>query len=284
SQGMDLIYIRPGDVNIEKHMVKGKMYINSKWISVETGIPKYVDISPYCFKAKNKPIIRYLRNNTFLSDKGKNYISKENLQKSLQKDDEFAHLVIPTIKTENSFSSVEKFLNKYSIIVIKPMGGERGKGVYILTKEDNDSYILGHQKEEKNLSYQELISFFDQFIKDKRYILQKYVTSRTNQGDPFDCRVHAEKNGKAEWVSARNFIRIGIGQKVVSNVNQGGGISDPKPFLKANFGDDWEKIFENLNKLAVTLPKKIEQLRGTHIMSLGMDVGIEKDGSLYLFE
>jgi len=39
-----------------------------------------------------------------------------------------------------------------------------------------------------------------------------------------------------------------------------------------------------LNQIAATLPYKIEELRGTHIMSLGIDIGIDRNGELYLFE
>lgn len=45
-----------------------------------------------------------------------------------------------------------------------------------------------------------------------------------------------------------------------------------------------KKITEKLEELAVTLPHRVEEKRGTHIMSLGMDVGIDKDGELYIFE
>ncbi|MBP2257438.1 YheC/YheD family protein [Virgibacillus alimentarius] len=281
-QGMDLIYLRPRDVDIESGRVEGKMYINSTWVTVKVDIPPFIDIAPYCFKRKNREIMRFLRNKTFLSDNRSNVLSKEKLQEKLLGENEFAHLVIPTRRVQN-FNDVQEFLDKHSTIVLKPSSGIRGRGVYILNQE-KENYILGHQTEKKALSLEEFKNFSKENIIDKRYILQKYISSRTLQGDPFDCRIHVEKNGKGKWESAKNYIRIGIGQKVISNVNQGGGISDPKPFLKANFGDDWEKINDNLNKLAVTLPYMVEELRGTHIMSLGMDIGIDKSGKLYLFE
>ena len=283
NQGIDLIYLSPRDINMQKNTVKGKMFINNTWISVETDLPPFIDISPYCFNAENRNIMAYLRKKTFLSDNGTNRISKEKLQEMLKKDGEFAQLLIPTLKVED-INDIEEFLNKYSKIVMKPINGERGMGVYVLEKENND-YVLGYLTEEKKITNEELITFFEESIKGKRYILQKYISSKSSQGDPFDCRIHVEKNGEGKWVSARNFIRIGIGQKVISNVNQGGGIGDPEPFLKANFGDNnWEIINRNLNKLAITLPYKIEKLRNTHIMSLGLDIGIDKDGKLYLFE
>src|SRR5699024_518482 len=101
---------------------------------------------------------------------------------------------------------------------------------------------------------------------------------------PFDCRIHMEKNGDGKWVNAKNYVRIGIGQKVISNVSQGGGISDVKPFLEANFGEQAKKVHLRINKLAESLPYALEKLRDNKMMTMGMDIGIDKDGSLYLFE
>src|SRR5699024_1975428 len=89
---------------------------------------------------------------------------------------------------------------------------------------------------------------------------------------------------EGKWVIAKNFFRIGVGQKVMSNVHQGGGISDPEPFLKVNFGNKWEKINQDIEELAATLPYKIEEIKGTPTMDLGFDDGIDKSGDLYLFE
>src|SRR5699024_133847 len=141
------------------------------------------------------------------------------------------------------------------------------------------------QKDEEIISEDSLLAFYEKKIKDQNYIVQKYISSRSLQGDPFDCRVHVEKGGNGEWVNAKNFIRVGIGQKVVSNVSQGGGISEPENFLKANFGEKWQVINDEIKKLAATLPYRIEEFRKTKMMTMGMDIGIDKDdGKLYLFE
>jgi len=280
--GIDLIYMRPSDINMETNMVNGKIFVKNRWQNVETELPPFIDISQYCFKKRNRDIINYLRNNTILSGDKINALSKEKLQNELKKDEAFRHLVIPTMRAKQ-FSDLEDFLNKYAAIVLKPIHGERGRGVYILRKE-KDTYVLGYQKNEKKYSKDELELFFNTSIKSRKYISQKYISSRTVQGDPFDCRVHVQKDGKGKWVVARIFIRIGLGQKVISNVNQGGGISDPEPFLKANFGERWEEILDKINHLAVTLPYKIEEIRNLELITLGFDIAIDKDGELYLFE
>ncbi|WP_020006103.1 YheC/YheD family protein [Salinicoccus albus] len=280
--GIEVIYMRPGDINIENDTVVGKVFVNNEWVEKQTGIPPFIDIAPYCFKKKNKAITDYLKRKTFLSDNRDNVLTKRALQEKLLNDPKFSHLVIPTHRIQ-SFEDMQKYLEKYSKIVLKPSWGIQGKGIYILEQLE-DGYLLGHNIQEDELNESELEGFFNHSIAKKGYVLQQYVSSRTSGGEPFDCRIHVEKNEHGEWESARNYIRIGIGQKVISNVNQGGGISKPVPFLKANFGRQWKAINQKLNQLAVTLPYKVESLRSTHIMSLGMDIGIGRDGQLYLFE
>jgi len=280
--GIDIIFVRPPDVNIEKGTLTGKMLINNKWVTQEKEIPEFIDITPYCFKKKYKTVTDYLKQKTFLSDNRENVLTKEALQEYLKEDPEYSHLVLPTYKVM-SFDDISRYLEKYSKVVLKPSDGIQGKRIFIVEKS-TDKYIVGHNTHEKNMNEEEFYNLYREKVKGQMYLVQKYIVSRTRQGDPFDCRIHVEKNGNGKWQSAKNYIRIGIGQKVISNVNQGGGIADPISFLKANYDDKWKEINEKLKKLAVTLPYKVEELRGTHIMSLGIDIGIGKDGELYLFE
>lgn len=283
SYDIDLIYLRPKDVDIDSGTVRGKVLNNGKWKTKSTKIPRFIDISPYCFKKKNKEIMDYLRANTFLSDNRENTLSKQKLQDILKEDSNFSHLVIPTQKIK-SFEELLNYVKVYKKTVLKPIRGLRGKGVHFLEMENEDTFRIGFETEMKTLNLQELEEFYYRTIHRKGYILQKYVSSRTTQGDPFDCRIHVEKDGSGNWSVAKMYIRIGIGQSIISNVNQGGGISDPKPFLKANFKDNWSDIYDSLKKVGESIPKKMEELRNTHIMYMGMDIGIDRSGKLYLFE
>ncbi|MCF2620996.1 YheC/YheD family protein [Collinsella tanakaei] len=113
---------------------------------------------------------------------------------------------------------------------------------------------------------------------------QKYISSRSAAGDPFDCRVHMEKNGSGEWEPASMLVRIGIGQKIISNINEGGGMAELEPFLKANRPDCWELIVERLRELAATVPAWFEEQRGVELCTLGIDVAITDAGDLHIFE
>lgn len=67
-------------------------------------------------------------------------------------------------------------------------------------------------------------------------------------------------------------------------MNQGGGMADLKNYLKANFPDKWEDIYQRLLDIAEVFPYKFEELRQTDVVSLGIDLGIDKNGEIYIFE
>lgn len=282
AHGIDVIYMRPRDVDMINGKVNGKIFVNNNWIKIRTELPKFIDISRFCFKRKNREIIDYLRDNTILSDDGKISYNKKKLQEKLSEDPKFKDLVIPST-IANEVEDILNFMENNKKIVLKPISGQFGDGIYILIREE-EHYKLLYQNNEEILSEHEIHQFFNENIKGNRYLIQKYINSKTKQGYPFDCRINVEKNGRGEWVTARKFIRIGIGQKVVSNISQGGGVCEVKSFLVANFNDKWKEIYQNLNEIANTLPYKMEQLRETKLMTLGIDVGIDSDGKLYLFE
>ena len=80
------------------------------------------------------------------------------------------------------------------------------------------------------------------------------------------------------------LVRIGIGQKIISNINQGGGMAELEPFLKTNRPDCWELIVERLRELAATVPAWFEEQRGVELCTLGIDVAITDEGDLRIFE
>ncbi|MDE5415824.1 YheC/YheD family protein [Alkalihalobacterium chitinilyticum] len=278
--GIELVYFNASNIDIERKVIKGKILVDDKWIKKEVPVPMFIDVSRYCFKHKDE--IRFLQENSTLST-GK-LGSKDVINEKIVRDGQFSKIIIPTDKV-STFSNFIDFLVKYNKIVMKPRNGHKGQGIYILSSIDNDTYSLGFEKSENQLNTIELQEFFEKKLKDSGYILQKCINSRNSYDDPFDCRVRLEKNGKGEWEVAKYFIRIGIGQKVVSNISQGGGISELDPFLKANFGDNWEAIKNSIEGIGISFPYKLEKLFDVNLTSLALDLGIDRDnGSIYLFE
>lgn len=151
------------------------------------------------FKKRNRKVISYLRRKTYLTDNRNNLIDKE----QLAKDKNFSNLVIPTTRIEQ-VSDITKGLSIYDCVVLKPIGGERGKGIFIISKKGR-KFKVGYQKEENIISKRKLKELFNEHL-SKKYILQKYISSHSLNGDPFDCRIHFEKNGQGKWEVAKMYI------------------------------------------------------------------------------
>lgn len=280
SAGIDLVYFNAKDIDVENNKINGRMLVGEKWVRVKTGIPKVIDISAFCVKHKRE--VNYLRNKSHLTDNLKKRISKNELQDTLRQDEKLSDYIIPTRRIE-SFKDIDDFIKRYGEIVIKPIYSRLGMGVYIIKPNDKD-FTVGILQQEKNITYKELETLYNSEIKDKPHIIQKAMTSRTNSGDPFDCRVHLEKDGFGGWEVLNISARIGIGQKVISNISYGGGRAKIEPFLQNNYGDQWEDIHKNLNDFGLGVAKKMEKVRETELMTLGLDVGVDPDGNIFIFE
>lgn len=282
--GLTLIYLNPHDIIPGKKVVEGKVYLNNNWEKVRVPIPNFIDISPHYFSnKKHRKLLNYLKEESKLSINRRHIITKDKLQQELKRNKDLMQYSIPSENNE-TFHQFYEFLDYHMKIVIKPVTGLQGKSVMVLTKENDELYILGSEKNETKLTKKELIDFYDSHLLNKNYMFQKYVVSRNVKDEPFDCRVHMEKNGDGSWDIANMIIRIGVGQKVVSNISQGGGISNLRGFLISNFQNKADSIYDDLVTLANYVPKRIEEITNSELMVMGIDVGIDSNGNLYIFE
>ncbi|HLQ83719.1 MAG TPA: YheC/YheD family protein [Pseudogracilibacillus sp.] len=284
SYGINVIYLRPKDVNLKTNMVNGKTLVNGQWIPIKTKLPKFVDISQFCFKKKNRDIIKHLRKHTTMSDDGLNRRNKLKFIQEMNKDETVNHLIIPTRKVLKEADVIE-FLDQYNSIILKPISGQFGVGIFFIRKNKDNEYMIKYDDIKKIITERDLELFIESDILENKYIVQKYIESKTKEGYPFDCRINMEKDINGEWRVAKRFIRIGIGQQVVSNISQGGAVSNFNDFLKSNYTKDIRvKIRKDMKEISNIVPQKVEALRKQQLMTLGIDVGLDASGATYLFE
>ena len=281
---LTLIYMTPEGISMDKNTVKGKMLISNVWENVEVPLPKYIDVNPHLFSYKKySEIMAYLQEKTKLSITRRNVIKKDVLQKELCNHSELNKYGIPS-KNIKSFNELLNFIYDNKRVVVKPVDGLQGKSVIVIKILDDENFVIGEQKEEKKYTKDELHKFYELELQKSNYLMQKYIESRTKMGDPFDCRIHMEKGAQNKWNIANMFIRIGIGQSIVSNVSQGGGISKVPSFLEANFGTNAKQIEEELKKMAIKMAVEIEKITDSQLATMGLDVGIDLEGQLHVFE
>ena len=65
---------------------------------------------------------------------------------------------------------------------------------------------------------------------------------------------------------------------------EGGSIAKIVPFLKYNFAEKWKVILDELRKLAKEFPVYFQKGYDYELDALGLDIGIDENGKLWLFE
>src|SRR5699024_2277644 len=256
----------------------GKVLVNGKWKNKTVKIPKLINNTPYK-QQEYLDVIKFLEENSYMLFQ--RYGSKKLTNDYLKEDDVFCHLIIPTSSVETFDDMITK-VKKYSRVILKPQNGSQGRGIYFIEK-DNDKYHVQFENQRKEMNAEQLQSFYEEQIKDKRYIIQKYIHSRNSTNQPFDIRIQFEKNRNGKWVRTQTYVRMGSPQKIVSNISKGGSVVRFNSFLKTEYGNDWKVYSDKLKEVTEGLPRKIEELYDAEITSLGLDLGMA-DGEFYLFE
>jgi len=224
----------------------------------------YNHLSNYCFF-------------TFTRIKG-----KSKLFDILGGNEEGKRYLIETFKYEDVL--IDDVLEKYRKVIVKPIKGRQGREIYKINKE-GDFYVVQLKNEIRRLSEADFSKQYSDIFPDS-YIIQRYVHSQTNAGNPFDIRIYAGRSKNGEWKLVKLLPRIGNINVVTSNISQGGSICKIKDFLQYEFEDDWKRIYNNLVSIFNTVPDLVQNKYEKIIDALGIDTGIDRgnNSELKIFE
>src|SRR5699024_8706826 len=134
-KGLELIYLKPQDANMEDDTVSGRVILGDNWEKIEMPIPMFIYVNSYLFLHQIK-VTNYLKIKTRLSINQFGIISKNDLPTQLIKSNIIGHLAIPT-KDIIQYEDIINYIDEYKIVVMKPVKSLQGKNVYILRKKDN---------------------------------------------------------------------------------------------------------------------------------------------------
>lgn len=282
AEGVDFFYFTPGMVNRNKKKILGQAYENGEWIEKEFPFPDVIYNASYPLGEKAEQIFDYLAERIpFTSHSIGDKLSVFNRIKQAA---EFEQYLIPYYQ----LTDVEIFfdmIKHYEKVVIKPLSGHQGGGVILIEKENSNQYKINEAGVVSSLNKKQLRPFISQKLWEVDYLVQQFISCQTSAGNVFDFRLHVQKNGEGKWVITAIFPRIGRPGSITSNMGSGGYTTYLDLFLKAEFGDSWYDIQRYLEQFALSFSRHFESLYdGIAFDELGIDVGIDKNQKLWLFE
>lgn len=282
---MDFFYFSPDRIDREKKTIRALYFEEGKFVERETSYPEIID-NVYDFNYGSN---KYKEDYYSLSQTGLyTYypLGGKLAIHNILKNSNYSKYIIETYKYEDI--DIFNLLDSHKKVIIKPNRSFQGHDIYMLCKE---SYTLVLQKENivRRLNENEYKLEYDEVFK-QGFIIQPYIESLTNQGNPFDVRINVRRGKNGKWSLTKIFARIGDADGLVSNIHGGGKlgfIGDyDSNFLQAEFGDEWETIYDELLHISKELPDVIQKGFKNLRDDIGFDVGINRanNNELKFFE
>ncbi|WCK55498.1 YheC/YheD family protein [Aneurinibacillus sp. Ricciae_BoGa-3] len=283
--GIPVYVFLPNQVDYTTKTVIGYLYRNKTWVKKKLPFPTLVYdrcsnrkvYGKYIRKIKTIPSITFLAH--VLPGKWQNH------QNLIQHPGLIPYL--PATEVIQSMETVKRWLDDYGSVVIKPVQNSLGVGVIKVTS------LVSHTVEGRDMknkifhknfsSRTALIKWLKEAISGNN-LIQPYLDLSTPEGDPFDLRVLVQKNETGRWQETARAIRAGVCGGLTSNLCGGGKAYSADAFLQKYFPEEQlVTIHQNIDYLVQEIPPFIESKHG-RLAELGIDIGIDKKGNVWLIE
>jgi glutathione synthase/RimK-type ligase-like ATP-grasp enzyme len=291
SCGLVCYHFLPSAINPLTKLVTGRVFDakEQSWVEEEFPIPAI--IYDRCFYGDDEhskqciPIVSWLKSREDITFLGFGLPNKLELYETLS-NSVLSPYMPPSQKVINS-SEVVNALNKQKKIIIKPINGSQGYGIYYLKKNDRTIHVKT-EKNKKIISRifpneLKFLQWLQPLLNYRPYLLQPYLELSNPSSQPFDIRILLQKDEKGIWVERGKGIRIGNSGGILSNLSAGGSVVNFTEWSANLSSNAKEYICSELNFILTTLPQILEQ-EILPLFELGVDIGLAKNGALWILD
>lgn len=181
---------------------------------------------------------------------------------------------------------LKEMLSEYSTVFIKPDKGGGAGGLIRVELLEGLVECTSSYGRKKLVSFRNLEEWLnDRLKRHKRYIMQEGVALAKIDGRPFDLRIHMQKP-EDEWRITGSCAKIAARGQVVTNFCKGGTPYDATKVIQSITSDSKERARQIVQELYL-LSKVVAKTLGAKfkgLKELGLDIGLDEDFSLWIFE
>jgi len=222
---------------------------------------------------KKKPIIRSLG-------------SKWSKTKILMRSKDMSRYVPVTVKLNKG--SLQKMLNLYKMVYVKPEFGTMGMGVIRVEKfavRGKFAYRcqLGFQSHTFH-QYDQLYRMIEKIKLKRGYLVQRGIHLLKFKQRPFDVRVMVQQSPAGRWETTGVIGRVAHPRKIVTNYHSGGTPFPMEVLLSAYMPTKQKAKFNGMlanlgHKIAVHFHRALPGFK-----EIGVDIGIDKHLKPWIIE
>ena len=215
------------------------------------------------------------------------FFDKWTLYRQLFSSPDLNTLLPETVKLHH-IGQLEQMTAKHPVLYFKPIEGKAGIKMMRLVKK-KQHYELFYQTTNQKKKFQvrtlkEIWDLYNRLKHKTAYILQQGIPLAKYQGNPFDIRILLQKNGSGQWKLTGMGVRVAGARAISTHVPMGGRIEKTDTVLQSVFGKQMTLIKDKVEKIGIRTARLIESKQSALLGEMSMDLGIEKDGTLWIFE
>ncbi|WP_254119285.1 YheC/YheD family protein [Bacillus sp. FJAT-29790] len=216
------------------------------------------------------------------------FLSKEKVHQYLYSEEHMQPYLPETVAiTEADF---QMMIKKYPSLYIKPIHGSQGRNIIRISKINKKllaemSTGMGEENTRLFDDYTRFYQWFKPYLKNRTFLAQASIPLMTYKNRPLDFRILCHKNFRDSWKATSAIARISADQQFVSNIARGGEMM--KPFNILAILSNRNTAIQQLalmKELAVEVASIISQRAEGLIGELGIDIGVDQNGKLWIIE
>lgn len=184
-----------------------------------------------------------------------------------------------------NIDNFKQFISQYPTFFLKPRLGGGGFGVYKVAKQGRYFTLYYGSYRRKYAKVSELYRALERRCRNKQYIIQKGIDLMQVSARLVDFRVVLLKQ-KNQWVYMGVMGKHAAKHKFVTNQANGGNAIRFKRALTLGLNlseKQCEKLHDKLRNTSLSIAHKMNETF-KNITELGIDVGIDKQGHIWLLE
>lgn len=193
---------------------------------------------------------------------------------------------VAELRAGAAMTELRAFLHDHGQGVVKAADGRRGIGLYFIN-EEADGWRLQRDREVRTGSLDDLLAFLCGRIAARlayrRFLVQRYIPSRTPDGRAADIRVHLQRRADGDWGTTRAYVRIGECGMRVSNISRGGYQGSVAGFFEARRRKARD-VEGEIDELAMAIARLADDHHGSPMSELGIDLAVDEDDRLWVIE
>lgn len=290
--GMSCCRFIPINIHPITQQITGQMFNSDigQWEKAEFPIPKVVYdrcfyggdlLSKKCF-----PIVSWLKNREDIFFLGYGLPNKLELYNVLKHSSLKPYL--PPSRPIISPSDVLEELASFEKIVLKPINGSQGNGIYLIESGRQKTISVKTYNRKKHIHkefshFNKFLAWINSLLTKMRYFVQPYLELTNDCGEPYDIRTLLQKQENGEWTERGRGIRVGNPDGILSNLSAGGSIREYEPWIKQLFPPQNEFIHNELNEILMKIPPVLENAF-LPLFELGIDIGIAKNRTIWILD